>query len=144
MIRLVHVDCYSLQSNVTSPHLAYTVTQCPPRPTPIEPWDIPILIPDHLNTPPPPPHLGKSIYPLSRVLVTIGNYKKYPLFRTFSGNLPETLPPPPFSRENGNAHGGPLMHSSGGGGGGDPMSAFLLSFPNLSFYSLFFIFQNVL
>ena len=27
--------------------------------------------------------------PLSRVLVTIGNYKKHPLFRAFLGNLPQ-------------------------------------------------------
>ena len=31
--------------------------------------------------------------PLSRVLVTIGNYKKQLFFRDFSRNLPETTPP---------------------------------------------------
>ena len=51
---------------------------------------------------PPPPHLGKKeediAYPLSRVLVTIGNYnnkkaKKKILSLAFSGNLPETIRP---------------------------------------------------
>ena len=34
----------------------------------------------------------QDIYPLSRVFVTIGNYKKHPLSWVFSGNIPETMP----------------------------------------------------
>ena len=50
------------------------------------------------------PFLGKKIYPLSRVLVTIGNYtKNTPLYRAVSGNLPETTPQKhTLFRENGN------------------------------------------
>ena len=44
-----------------------------------------------LPEPPPPPLcLGGNIYPLSRVLVTIGHYKNHPLSWAFPGNLPET------------------------------------------------------
>ena len=72
-----------------------------------------MLISRHLN----PPYLGK-IYPLSRVLVTIGNYNKQPLFRAFAGNFPETTPKmPPFLRKWKHAC-DPLMNSSEGGGGG--------------------------
>ena len=78
-------------------------------------------------TPPPPSTLiepggtfarSRSPEPLSQVLVTIGNYKKHPLFRAFSGNLPETPAKiiPPFPRKWECAC-GPLVHSRGGGGG---------------------------
>ena len=71
-----------------------------------------MLVPHHRI----PPISGKGYTPLSRVLVTIGNYKKHPLFRVFSGNLPETTAkkyPPlgPFLRKWEYAC-GPLMHSS--------------------------------
>ena len=76
-------------------------------PTPVESGGIPMLISRHLNPP-----------PLSRVLVTIGNYNKHPLFRAFAGNLPETTPKmPPFLRKWKHAC-DPLMNSSEGGGGG--------------------------
>ena len=80
-----------------------------------------LLLVNYLNfinfqTPPPPPHKhthrkkhnqGVTVFiphhlnPLSRVLVTIGSYKKNPCFRAFSGYIPETTAPKyPFSREN--------------------------------------------
>ena len=74
-----------------------------PTPTPIEAGGTYARSPSP-ERPPPPPHLGKGVYPLSRVLVTIANYKKHgvALFRAFSGNLPETLAKKfPISRENG-------------------------------------------
>ena len=68
-------------------------------PTPIEPGGTYARSPSSES-----PISGKRIYPLSRVLVTIGNYKEHP----FSGGFQEIFPrrhpknpPPPFSRENG-------------------------------------------
>ena len=88
----------------------------------------------------------ENIYPLSRVMVAIGGYKKTP---PFSGNLPETTPPkyppPPLPRKwehacfcfwhfdtkrscvPGNMHAAPYafewwcMVVVGGGGGGTPL-----------------------
>ena len=58
-----------------------------------------MLVPHHLNL----PISGKGYIPPISSLVTISNYKKHPLFRAFSGNLPETTakiyPPPPFPRK---------------------------------------------
>ena len=58
------------------------------------------------RTPPPPSYLGEKVIhgytPLSRVLVTVGNLQKTPLFPVFfSGNLPETTAKkyPPFPRK---------------------------------------------
>ena len=57
--------------------------------------------------------------PLSWVLLTIGSYKKHPLFRAFSGNLPEsTAPKYPLSRENWAYACGHLIIRVRGGGGG--------------------------
>ena len=45
------------------------------------------------------PYFGKEIYPQSRLLVTIGNYKKTPPFPGFSWEIFPRLrkpPPPPF------------------------------------------------
>ena len=51
---------------------------------------------------PPPPHLGNKICPLSRVLVTIGNYKNTLISRAISGNLPEnTAKYAPFPKNMG-------------------------------------------
>ena len=65
-----------------------------------------------------PPYLGKRIYPLSRVLVTIGNYKKHPLFRVLLGNLHETTAKkyPPFPRKWEYACGPSCIRVGGGGG----------------------------
>ena len=77
-----------------------------------------LFIPHHL---PPPPYLGKKIYPLFRVLVTIGSYNKHPHFRAFSGNLTAytaanySSPPPPHSRENGHTHAAPWCIRVGAG-----------------------------
>ena len=88
----------------------------PPAPTPIEPGGM--LVPHHLNAPPPPPHLGERIYPLSRILVAIGNYQRIPPFRAFSGNFPDTeAKNTPFPEEMGTLM-RPLMNSRGGEGGG--------------------------
>ena len=71
-----------------------------------------------------PPSLEKDMaYPLSRVLITTGDYKNTPFPGLFSGNLPETLPPKyPLSQANGNTHAAPLCIilecvCVGGGGG---------------------------
>ena len=62
------------------------------------------------------PYLGKTISkdipPLSRVLVTVGNYKNNTFFLVFSATK---YTPPPFPRKWERAC-GPLMHSSGGPG----------------------------
>ena len=72
-----------------------------------------MLVPHHRN-----PLSREQVIPLSRVLVTIWQLQKHPLFRAFSGELHETTAQnTPLSRENGNTHAGPLMHSSGRGGG---------------------------
>ena len=72
-----------------------------------------MLVPHHLNH---HSYLWKRYTSLSRVLVAIGNYKKHPLSRAFSGNLPETTPPiPPFPRIW--EHAAPLCIRVGGGGG---------------------------
>ena len=65
-----------------------------PPPTPIEPGDAYMLVPHNLN----PPY--------------------HPLFRTLSGNLPETTAKNTPSPEKMGIRMRPLMHSSGGGGGG--------------------------
>ena len=57
----------------------------PPPPPPIEPGGIYARSPS-----PEPPYLGKRIYPLSRVLVTIGNYNKTPLSELSREIFPET------------------------------------------------------
>ena len=73
-----------------------------------------MLVPHHLN---PQPVSGKG-YPLSRVLVSIGNIKiKKKLFRAFSGNLSKTKDPnSPLSRKNGNTHAAPACIRLGVGG----------------------------
>ena len=72
-----------------------------------------MLIPHHLNPPP----------PLSRVLVTIGNYKKKKTpFSWFSLEIFPRLRPKttPLSQENGNAHPAPLCIWVGGLGSPSP------------------------
>ena len=86
----------------------------PPAPTPIEPGGTYASSP---SPEPPPPISGEGYTPLSRVLLTIGNYKKHTLFRVFSGNLPETTDKNYTpSRENGNTHAAPSCIRVGGGG----------------------------
>ena len=87
--------------------------------------------------PPPPPHshgtmrylcslpvtctpcLGKGYTLLSWVLVTIGNYKKHPLFRVFSGILPKiTAKNTPFPQKTGISMRSPYAFEWGGGGRG--------------------------
>ena len=75
-----------------------------------------MVVPHHLNPPPPPPPQREKDIPLSRVLVTIGNYNNKKS-RAFLGNLPETTAKyTPFPEKMG-IRMRPLMHSSGGGGG---------------------------
>ena len=89
----------------------------PGPPPPIEPGGI------YAHSPSPePPYLGEMIskdihVPPSWVLVTVGNYKKLPLFCVFSGILPKTTDQkyPPFRRKWERTC-GPLMHSSEGPG----------------------------
>ena len=75
--------------------------------------------------PPPPPISEKGyprVYPLSRVLVTVGNYKHHSRYLVFSIIFPRLRPKiPPFPRKLERAS-GPLMHSSGGGGGGGTLT----------------------
>ena len=92
--------------------------QSPGPPTPIEPGGYLCSFPDtwtplsrekDIPAPPPPP---------SQVLVTIGNYKKHPLFRAFSANLPQTTAKnTPLSRENGSTHAFEWGAFEGGGWG---------------------------
>ena len=81
--------------------------------------NIPMLVPHHLN-PPPPPYFGKKIYPLSRVLVTIGNCKKTLPFLSFLGEIFPRLYARKYSlsQENGNTHAPPLYAFEWGGGWG--------------------------
>ena len=86
-----------------------------PVPTPIEPGGTYARSPSTE-----PPYLGEMIYPLFRVLVTIGNYKKHP-FSWFSWEISPRdygQQNTPLSRENGNVHAAPLCIRVGGGGGG--------------------------
>ena len=75
----------------------------------------------HSPSPPPPPISGKG-YPritlLSRVLVTVGNYKNTLFSCFFPGNLPETTAKRyPFFQRKWERACGPLMNSSGGPAG---------------------------
>ena len=95
-----------------------------------------MLVPHHLRPPPPPPISGKGCtrdYPLSRVLISIGNYtnKQKTNFPGFVEKSSQDygLKIPPFPRKWEYAC-GPLMHSSeGGGGNGKPHK---IIFENLS------------
>ena len=85
----------------------------PPRPTPIEPGGTYVHSPSP-EPPPPPP---------SRVFGYHWQLQKHPLFRVFSGNLPETTAKIcPLSRENGNMHAASLCIRVGGGGGASCMT----------------------
>ena len=87
----------------------------PGPPTPVDPGGTYARSPS-----PDPPYLGTRLYPLSRVLVTIGSYIKTPPFPCFLGkssqDYSQTIPPPPFRRKL-ECTCSPLMHSRVGGGG---------------------------
>ena len=90
---------------------------------------------------PEPPISGKRKYTPPPPISGIGYHwqlqkKKHPLSLVFSGNRQKY----PLSRENGNAHVGPLMHSSGGGGGGQCRPIF--SFLNHSALLLIILYQH--
>ena len=75
----------------------------------------------HPPSPEPRPYLREKdiqgYTPLSRVLVTVGNYKKHPLFLVFSEIFPRLRPKNThLSRENGNTHVAPLCIRVGGPG----------------------------
>ena len=97
---------------------ANTTPTPPPAPTLLESGGTYMLIPHHLN--PPPPITGNGYTPyLGYCLTLIASYKKHPIFRAFSGNLPEiTATKMPLSRENRHTHAAPLCIRVGGGGGG--------------------------
>ena len=73
-------------------------------------------------TPPPPHRIRGYLYACSpspeppSVLVTIGNYKKHPIFRAFLGNLSRDYAPkyPPFPRKWEDACGPPYAFEWGG------------------------------
>ena len=99
--RLVTVEQADWGGGGSSTHYMSGVW-APPPPPPHSHRTREYVIPHHLN----PLSREKDIQgctALSRVLVTVGNYKKHPLSCFFSGNLPETIRPkiPPFPEKMG-------------------------------------------
>ena len=91
--------CIEVQNNTLSGCFTKSSVNHKPTPTIIESGRTYACSPS--SEPPPPPLCREKHIPLSRVLVTIGDYKNTPFPRAFSRNLPETTPPKysPFPKE---------------------------------------------
>ena len=89
------------------------VDLCPPPPPPIESGGYTYARSSSRES----PISGERIYPLSRVLVTIGNYKDNISSGFFREIFQRLGPKYPLSWENGNTHAAPLCIRVGGGGG---------------------------